>query len=106
MAATSGMTFNSSKNGLNQNEDGVYWGYKLPMQTFLRLQCSLLETLGVVHMFNVVELRSAVCQEMMDYKLILLHEKFLQFDWLRAVVFQLNLKYLHVKITNLVRIVV
>ena len=35
-----------------------------------------------------------------------LHEKFLQFDWLRAVVFQLNLKYLHVKITNLLRIVV
>ena len=33
--------------------------------------------------------------------LILLHQKFLQFDWLRAVVFQLNLKYLHVKITNL-----
>ena len=33
--------------------------------------------------------------------LILLHEKLLQFDWLRAVVFQLNLKYLHVKITNL-----
>ena len=30
---------------------------------------------------------------------ILLPEKFLQFDWLRAVVFQLNLKYLHVKIT-------
>ena len=29
-----------------------------------------------------------------------LHEKFLQFDWLRAVVFQLNLKYLHVKITT------
>ena len=33
-------------------------------------------------------------------------EKFLQFDWLRAVVFQLNLKYLHVKITNLLRVVV
>ena len=32
---------------------------------------------------------------------ILLYEKFLQFDWLRTVVFQLNLKYLHVKITNL-----
>ena len=32
---------------------------------------------------------------------ILLHEKLLQFDWPRAVVFQLNLKYLHVKITNL-----
>ena len=29
----------------------------------------------------------------------LLHEKFLQFDWLKAVVFQLNLKYLHMKIT-------
>ena len=36
---------------------------------------------------------------------ILLHEKFLQFDWLRAVVFQLNLKYLHVKITNLLWVV-
>ena len=33
-------------------------------------------------------------------------EKFLQFDWLRAVVFQLNLKYLHVKITNLLWVVV
>ena len=31
--------------------------------------------------------------------IILLDEKFLQFDLLRAV--QLNLKYLHVKITNL-----
>ena len=31
---------------------------------------------------------------------ILLHEKFLHFDWLRAVVFLLNLKYLLVKITN------
>ena len=37
---------------------------------------------------------------------ILLHEKFLQFDWLRAAVFQLNLKYLQVKITNLLRVVV
>ena len=38
--------------------------------------------------------------------LILLYEKFLQFDWLRAVVFQLNLKHLHVKITNLLQVVV
>ena len=38
--------------------------------------------------------------------IIPLHEKLLQFDWLRAVVFQLNLKYLHVKITNLLRVVV
>ena len=36
----------------------------------------------------------------------LLHKKFLQFDWLRAVVFQLNLKYLHVKITKPLRVVV
>ena len=35
-----------------------------------------------------------------------LHEKILQFDWLRAVVFQLNLKYLHVKITKPLRVVV
>ena len=40
------------------------------------------------------------------YQVILLHQKLLQFDWLRAVVFQLNLKYLHVKITNLAWIVV
>ena len=31
--------------------------------------------------------------------LILLPKKFLSFDWLRAEVFQLNLKYLHVKLT-------
>ena len=40
------------------------------------------------------------------YTVLLLHEKLLQFDWLRAVVFQLNLKYLHVKITKLLRVVV
>ena len=38
--------------------------------------------------------------------IILLHGKFLQFDWLRAVVFQLNLKYLHVKITRPLWVVV
>ena len=37
---------------------------------------------------------------------ILLHEKFLQFDWLRVVVFQLNLKYLHVRITKPLWVVV
>ena len=36
---------------------------------------------------------------------ILQQEKFVQFDWLTAVVFQLNLKYLNVKITNLLRVV-
>ena len=39
-------------------------------------------------------------------KIIIMHEQFLQFDWLRAVVFQLDLKYLHVKITNLSRVAV
>ena len=38
--------------------------------------------------------------------IILLHEKFLQFDWVRAVVFQFNLKYLPVKITNLLLVIV
>ena len=51
-----------------------------------------------------------ICQNKVKFQLlkiiILLQEKFLQFDWLRAVVFQLNLKYLHVKITNLWRVVV
>ena len=44
----------------------------------------------------------------MDYVIdvIQLHEKFLQFDWLREVVFQLNLKYLHVKITKRLWVVV
>ena len=43
--------------------------------------------------------------EQMVSDFILLHEEFLQFDWLRAVVFQLNLKYCEniVKITNLLR---
>ena len=40
------------------------------------------------------------------HHLILLHEKFLQFDWLRAVVFEFHLKYLNVKITKLLRVVV
>ena len=37
---------------------------------------------------------------------ILLHGRFLQFDSLRAVAFQLNLKYLHVRITKRLRVVV
>ena len=32
---------------------------------------------------------------------ILLHEKFLLFDWLRGVVFQLNLKYLAIHMLKL-----
>ena len=52
------------------------------------------------------QLKQAIDFEWLVLSFILLHEKFLQFDWLRAVVFQLNLKYLHVKITNLLRVVV
>ena len=37
---------------------------------------------------------------------MLLHKKFLQFDWLKAVVFRINLKNRHVKIRNLLRVVV
>ena len=37
---------------------------------------------------------------------ILLHGRFLQFDLLRAVAFQLNLKYLQVRITKRLRVVV
>ena len=38
--------------------------------------------------------------------LVLLHEKFVQFDWLRAVVLKLNLRYLHVKVTTFLWVVV
>ena len=37
---------------------------------------------------------------------LLPREKFLQSDWLRAVVFQLHLKYLHVEITKPLRVIV
>ena len=37
---------------------------------------------------------------------LLLREKILQFDWVGAVVIQLNLKKLHVKITSLLRVAV
>ena len=37
--------------------------------------------------------RKKICKVRINIPhLILIHEKFLQFDWLRAVVFQLNLK--------------
>ena len=38
-------------------------------------------------------------QDLRIIKIILLNEKFLPLDWLRAEVFQHDLKYLHVKIT-------
>ena len=56
-------------------------------------------SLGIVKIV-VLKLRPAI------KNIILPQEKFLQFDWLRAVVFELTLKYLHVKITNLLRVAV
>ena len=41
--------------------------------------------------------RESLRRKFLFQDIILLHEKFLQFDWLTAVVFQLNLKYLPVK---------
>ena len=55
-------------------------------------------------LLSIYRIQGAEDQRIVD--IILLHEKFLQFDWLRAVVFQLNLKYLHVKITDHLRVVV
>ena len=56
----------------------------------------------ITNSFNIFALYAAKN----NIELILLHEKFLQFDWLRAVVFQLNLKYLHVKLTYFLPVVV
>ena len=53
-------------------------------------------------LLSIYRIQGAEDQRIVD--IILLHEKFLQFDWLRAVEFQLNLKYLHVKITDLLRV--
>ena len=61
---------------------------------------SLLKFNDTLQLFHLDMKKTSGCAELIPL-LILLHEKFLQFDWLRAVVFQLNLKYLHVKITNL-----
>ena len=55
---------------------------------------------------NIPNSRLECTRHTLFQAIILLHEKFLQFDRLRAVVFQVNLKYLHVKITKLLRVVV
>ena len=70
---------------------------------FLFVQMALLTQAGCIlnlmHVLILYLLRTS--ESLCITVIILLHEKFLQSDWLRAVVFQLNLKYLHVKITNL-----
>ena len=58
-----------------------------------------------VRKISPVEAKNTLINIIID--LILLHKKkILQFDWLKAVVFQLKEKYLHVKITNLLRVAV
>ena len=42
-------------------------------------------------LFHFANYLPSITMELKVSKVILLHEKFLQFDWLRAVVFQLNL---------------
>ena len=61
-----------------------------PSYAFLAmLFCSICHTVSNITRKSIIIIKS----------FILLPEKFLPFDWLRAEVFQLNLKYLHVKIT-------
>ena len=64
--------------------------------------------LDIVEQDKNTDVKDAVMQshKVVIIIIILLHEKFLQFDWLRAVVFQLNLKYLLVKISNLLWVAV
>ena len=51
---------------------------------------------GRGHLLEVIAY--GVQTELETITMFILHEKFLKFDWLRAVVFQLNLKHIHVKI--------
>ena len=66
----------------------------------------LLSCLDLHNEVSHCDYEALITSSSMITDLIPLHEKFLQFDWLRAVVFQLNLKYLHVKITKLLWVVV
>ena len=61
-----------------------------------KLEVSLVMKEEELHKITILHISNVTLQ----------HEKFLQFDWLIPVVFQLNLKYLHVKITNLLWVVV
>ena len=66
-------------------------------QAFKRIELQFTKQSNILQMYLWRYLQSDI---------ILLHENFLQFDWLREVVFQPNLKYLHVKITSLLWLVV
>ena len=49
---------------------------------------------------TLLEKPDPILESVLISLIILLPEKFLPFDWLRAGVFQLNLKYLHEKIIS------
>ena len=68
--------------------------------------CGFHHRLGIVLWSGYCSVSVSIFCNTVFLRIIVLHEKFLQFDWLRAVVFQLNLKHLHVKITNLLQVVV
>ena len=68
---------------------------------------SLVKTEKMAESFTLIVKKTPIYSlKMAITAIILLHEKFLQFNWLTAFVFQLNSKYLHVKITNPLRVVV
>ena len=49
------------------------------------------EAFGITDFYKVTKSNDQYSNDLVIWNIILLHEKFLQFDWLRAVVFQLNL---------------
>ena len=86
------------------------WGKKTPIQTILfsLLHPSLKPQIWEICVTRVLaNVMSKSTKYLRGFEIfILLHAKFQQFEWLSAVVFQLNLKHLQLKITNLLRVVV
>ena len=77
-----------------------FHGRSIFWKTLLFSLPSLLDFLMFVPILSTGDCNVDISEQVIT-RFILKHEKLLQFDWLRAVVFQLNLKYLHVKSTNL-----
>ena len=72
-----------------------------------RCHCIFIQKIHILVFYKKKNIEFCFLATLSQLNIIILpQEKFLQFDWLRAVVFQLHLKYLHVKITNLLRVAV
>ena len=56
-------------------------------------RCQILGEMPLYKVWDITTWKIKTGSEKEICTVILLHEKFLQYDWLRAVVFQLNLKY-------------